>query len=54
MHLLPPGRVKRATQEHTGLFEAWISGNTDEAIRLTHTHIETTRDDLAQLLQAPK
>jgi DNA-binding GntR family transcriptional regulator len=54
MHLLPPGRVKRATQEHTGLFEAWIGGNTDEAIRLTQMHIETTRDDLAQLLQAPK
>jgi DNA-binding GntR family transcriptional regulator len=54
MHLLPPGRVKRATQEHTELYEAWISGNTDEAIRLTHGHIETTRDDLAQLLQSPK
>jgi DNA-binding GntR family transcriptional regulator len=54
MHLLPPGRVKRATSEHTGLYEAWISGNIDEVIRLTHGHIETTRDDLAQLLQAPK
>jgi DNA-binding GntR family transcriptional regulator len=54
MHLLPPGRVKRATQEHTQLYEAWISGNAEEAVRLTHTHIETTRDDLAQLLQAPK
>jgi DNA-binding GntR family transcriptional regulator len=54
MHLLPPGRVKRATQEHTELYEAWLSGNTDEAIRLTHSHIETTRDDLAQLLQSPK
>ena len=54
MHLLPPGRVKRATQEHTDLYEAWIAGNTDEAIRLTHGHIETTRDDLAQLLQSPK
>jgi DNA-binding GntR family transcriptional regulator len=54
MHLLPPGRVKRATQEHTALYEAWLSGNAVDAIRLTHAHIETTRDDLAQLLQSPK
>jgi DNA-binding GntR family transcriptional regulator len=54
MHLLPPGRVKRATEEHTLLFEAWMSRNSEEAVRLTYAHIETTRDDLAQLLQAPK
>jgi DNA-binding GntR family transcriptional regulator len=54
MHLLPPGRVKRATLEHTGLYEAWLSGNAADAIRLTHAHIETTRDDLAQILQSPK
>jgi DNA-binding GntR family transcriptional regulator len=54
MHLLPPGRVKRATQEHTELYEAWLSGNAADAIRLTHAHIETTRDDLAQILQSPK
>jgi DNA-binding GntR family transcriptional regulator len=54
MHLLPPGRVKRATQEHTDLYQAWTSRNISEVIRLTHVHIETTRDDLAQLLQAPK
>ena len=53
MHLLPPGRVGRATQEHTGLFDAWVSGNIDEVKRLTSVHIEKTRDDLAQLLQAP-
>ena len=50
MHLLPPGRVKRATLEHTGLFEAWISNNNEAVMRLTLAHIETTRDDLAQLL----
>jgi DNA-binding GntR family transcriptional regulator len=54
MHLLPPGRVKRATLEHTGLFEAWMNNNTEEVMRLTLAHIETTRDDLAQLLQVPK
>jgi DNA-binding GntR family transcriptional regulator len=54
MHLLPPGRVKRANQEHSDLYHAWTSGNVSEVIRLTHVHIETTRDDLAQLLQSPK
>jgi DNA-binding GntR family transcriptional regulator len=54
MHLLPPGRVKRANQEHSDLYHAWTSGNVPEVIRLTHVHIETTRDDLAQLLQSPK
>jgi DNA-binding GntR family transcriptional regulator len=54
MHLLPRGRTKRATREHTVLYEAWAGGKTAEASRLTHSHIEATRDDLAQLLQAPK
>lgn len=54
MHLLPPGRVKRANEQHGRLYEAWISGSAEEAASLTHAHIETTRDDLAQLLQAPK
>ena len=54
MHLLPRGRVKRATKEHTALFEAWIEGKTAEVSRLTHAHIETTREDLARLLQSPK
>src|ERR1700761_4756819 len=54
MHLLPPGRVKRATLEHTGLFEAWMNNNNEAVMHLTLAHIETTRDDLAQLLQVPK
>jgi DNA-binding GntR family transcriptional regulator len=54
MHLLPRGRVKRATKEHTALFEAWMEGKTAEVTRLTHAHIETTREDLARLLQAPR
>jgi DNA-binding GntR family transcriptional regulator len=51
MHLLPRGRVTRATQEHTDLYEAWTRGNPVEASRLTHAHIERTREDLARLLQ---
>jgi DNA-binding GntR family transcriptional regulator len=54
MHLLPPGRVKRATEEHGLLYEAWANRNTEETVRLTYAHIETTRDDLAQLLQAAR
>lgn len=54
MHLLPPGRVTRATGEHTKLYEAWIGGDSAEVTRLTLTHIESTRDDLARVLQSPK
>jgi len=54
MHLLPRGRVKRANKEHHALFEAWIGGKTAEVTRLTHEHIEATREDLARLLQAPR
>jgi DNA-binding GntR family transcriptional regulator len=54
MHLLPRGRIKRATKEHTALYEAWAGGKTAEASRLTHAHIEATREDLARLLQSPK
>ncbi len=50
MHLLPPGRVKRATQEHTGLFESWVRGDTAQVVRLTLEHIETTRGDLNESL----
>src|SRR5882757_7033153 len=53
MHLLPRGRVTRATKEHTALYEAWAGGRTAEVSRLTHAHIETTREDLARLLQSP-
>jgi DNA-binding GntR family transcriptional regulator len=54
MHLLPPGRVNRANEQHSQLYEAWAGRNIEEAVRLTHMHIETTRDDLAQLLQSPR
>lgn len=54
MHLLPPGRVNRAHQEHTDLHNAWMVGHRDEVMRLTQAHIDTTREDLAQILQAGK
>ena len=54
MHLLPPGRVSRATQQHGELYDAWASGDRDEVIRQTLRHIQITRDDLAQILQPPK
>jgi DNA-binding GntR family transcriptional regulator len=51
VHLLPRGRIKRATQEHTALYEAWLAGKTAEASGLTYQHIAAAREDLAQLLQ---
>jgi DNA-binding GntR family transcriptional regulator len=53
MHLRPRGRVRRASREHTALYEAWTAGKTAEVSRLTAAHIAKTRADLAQLLQPP-
>lgn len=50
MHLLPAGRVRRATSEHNALYEAWARGDSREASLLTAQHIEETRDELAQFL----
>lgn len=50
MHLLPVGRVRRATSEHNALYEAWARGDSREASLLTAQHIEETRAELAQLL----
>lgn len=50
MHLLPVGRVRRATSEHNALYEAWATGDSREASLLTAQHIEETRDELAQVL----
>jgi len=50
MHLLPAGRVRRATSEHNALYEAWATGDSREASLLTAQHIEETRGELAQLL----
>ncbi len=50
MHLMPVGRVRRATREHNALYEAWARGDAREARQLTAQHIEETRDELAQFL----
>jgi DNA-binding GntR family transcriptional regulator len=50
MHLLPVGRVRRATREHNALYEAWAEGDARQARQLTLQHIEETRDELAQFL----
>jgi DNA-binding GntR family transcriptional regulator len=48
-HLRPEGRVKRAMREHAALWRAWSTGKTKEARALIHSHIESTRDDLARV-----
>jgi DNA-binding GntR family transcriptional regulator len=48
-HLRPEGRVKRAMREHAALLKAWCSGKPRETRALIHSHIESTRDDLARI-----
>jgi DNA-binding GntR family transcriptional regulator len=50
MHLLPPGRMRRATREHNALFAAWAKGDIRKVRQLTQRHIEETRDELAAFL----
>ncbi len=50
IHLVPRGRVKRATREHAALCEAWEAGKSKEAGRLIQLHIEAARDDLSHYL----
>jgi DNA-binding GntR family transcriptional regulator len=47
-HLRPEGRVKRATREHAVLLRNWNAGKAKQVRELTHTHIQSTRDDLAR------
>ena len=54
MHLMPAGRMRRATREHNALYEAWEAGEAREASRQTQSHIEETRDELSALLDQPK
>jgi DNA-binding GntR family transcriptional regulator len=49
-HLRPDGRNKRATREHTAIFEAWRAGKSKEAGRLVRSHIEDTLEDLERSL----
>ena len=54
MHLMPAGRMRRATREHNALYEAWAAGDAREASRQTQSHIEETRGELSVLLERPK
>jgi DNA-binding GntR family transcriptional regulator len=51
-HLRPEGRVKRATREHAALLKTWSGGKSQDVRALVHTHIESTRDDLARVVAA--
>jgi DNA-binding GntR family transcriptional regulator len=48
-HLRPEGRVKRAMREHAALLKIWRHGKSKHASALMHTHIKSTRDDLARV-----
>jgi DNA-binding GntR family transcriptional regulator len=50
LHLVPAGRVRRATREHNALHAAWAAGDAKKAARLTQAHIEETRDELTEFL----
>lgn len=49
-HLRPEGRVKRATREHAALLKMWSRRKPKEVRALIHTHIESTREDLARVM----
>ena len=50
LHLLPSGRLRRARHEHDALGEAWLAGRVAEVRRLSRRHLESTLDDLRQVL----
>jgi DNA-binding GntR family transcriptional regulator len=52
MHLKPKGRIKRADQEHSALFDAWCAGKVREARDCARAHIEKTRDELTNWLES--
>ena len=52
MHLLPSGRMRRASKEHDALYNAWAAGKAKEAERLVRSHIEEIGADLAKALAA--
>jgi DNA-binding GntR family transcriptional regulator len=51
LHLMPRGRVERATQEHHELFEAWATGDGAAACERTRRHIEETHAELSQAVE---
>ena len=53
-HLRPQGRVKRAAREHAALLKAWKMGKAQEVRALVHTHIKSTREDLARYIESTR
>lgn len=51
LHLVPRGRVERATQEHRELFEVWAAGDEAAVAELTHRHIRETHAELTQFVE---
>jgi DNA-binding GntR family transcriptional regulator len=51
LHLMPHGRVERATLEHDELFEAWAAGDEAEVEARTRRHIEEAHGELTQFVE---
>lgn len=47
IHLRHPGRIERATNEHTAQLAAWTANKGKQAASLIRAHIEQTHDELA-------
>jgi DNA-binding GntR family transcriptional regulator len=51
LHLVPRGRIERATLEHHELFEAWATGDEATVGERTRRHIEEARAELTQFVE---
>ncbi|MBC8028400.1 MAG: GntR family transcriptional regulator [Steroidobacteraceae bacterium] len=51
LHLVPRGRIERATREHHELFEAWAAGDEVAVDERTRWHIGETHADLCQFIE---
>jgi DNA-binding GntR family transcriptional regulator len=51
LHLMPVGRIERATLEHDELFEAWAAGDEAEVEVRTRRHIEEAHAELTQYVE---
>jgi DNA-binding GntR family transcriptional regulator len=51
LHLIPRGRIERATLEHHELFEAWAAGDEATVEVRTRRHIEEARAELTRFVE---
>jgi DNA-binding GntR family transcriptional regulator len=51
LHLMPSGRIERATHEHHELFEAWAAGDGTAVEERTRRHIEEIHAELTQFVE---